>query len=226
MKLYTNIYVFKIFLLLSFFRSSEANSVAFNLNIPPIPVNACAIVNCGQGTCQEKDGGLFGFECDCYSGWKKFQIGSIVLPPCIIPNCTLNFGCGAGSPSPPPSPSSPSFNLSDPCTFTWCGDGSCKTNGSGYECDCNAGADNLLDKAALPCFNECSLGADCQGLLLGPPPPSPSDSNPSPPTSDSNSSPPELLSSSHGCYSLDFYFTNHNIVSVVIISNSTFVKLV
>ncbi|XWS17202.1 hypothetical protein CRYUN_Cryun33cG0048200 [Craigia yunnanensis] len=185
MKICTNIYVFNFVLLLSFFRSSEANSVAFISNL--LPVNACAIINCGQGTCLETDSSLFGFECNCYSGWKKFQIGSFVLPPCIIPNCTLSFGCGSGSPSPPPPPQH--FNLSDPCTFTRCGDGSCKTNGTDYECDCNAGSDNLLDKPALPCFKECSLGADCHGLGLGTPPP---------PASDSNTSPPDQSSSSHG----------------------------
>ncbi|KAK6236282.1 hypothetical protein SCA6_011619 [Theobroma cacao] len=182
MKVY-KIYVFNVFLLLSFFRSSEADSIAFSSNLQS--VNACAIFNCGQGTCHS-DGSLLGFECDCYSGWKKFRIGPVDLPPCIIPNCTLNFGCGTGSPS-PPSPPPPPFNLSDPCSFTWCGDGTCKTNGAGYECDCNAGSDNLLNMTALPCFKDCSLGADCHGLGLGTPPPP-----------DSNSSPPGQSSSSHG----------------------------
>ncbi|XVE54339.1 hypothetical protein DITRI_Ditri03aG0072200 [Diplodiscus trichospermus] len=169
-------------------RSSKASSVVFISN--PISANACATVDCGQGTCRETDSSLLGFECDCYSGWKHFQIGPLVLPPCIIPNCTLDFSCGEGSP-PPPSP--PNFNLSDPCTLTWCGDGSCKTNGTGYECDCNAGSDNLLDMPDLPCFKECSLGADCHGVGLGkpPPPPPPFDSLP-PDQSSSYPGPREL----------------------------------
>ncbi|MFQ6627657.1 hypothetical protein Gotur_005059, partial [Gossypium turneri] len=114
--------------------------------------NACAIVNCGQGTCRETGG-------------------------------TLNFGCGAESPSSPPPPlPSWTFNLSDPCTFTWCGDGSCKANGTGYECDCNEGYANLLANPTLPCFKECTLGGDCHNVWLGPQPPPP---------------PPPLPSSSH-----------------------------
>ncbi|KAG5036647.1 hypothetical protein JHK86_017487 [Glycine max] len=57
-----------------------------------------------QGTCQLSSTELLGFTCDCESGWKKPNIGSIELPPCIFPNCTVNFNCGNGSPAPPSSP--------------------------------------------------------------------------------------------------------------------------
>ncbi|XP_057997255.1 uncharacterized protein LOC131176061 [Hevea brasiliensis] len=51
----------------------------------------CASVYCGQGTCKNSST-LPGFECDCYSGWKKIQTG------------TIDFQCGnASPPSPPPS---------------------------------------------------------------------------------------------------------------------------
>ncbi|KAE8682871.1 Detected protein of unknown function [Hibiscus syriacus] len=88
---------------------------------------------------------------------------------------TLSSDCGPGSPSPPTLPR-PEFNLTDPCSYTWCGDGSCKTNGNSYECDCNADSDNFLNATALPCFKECSLGADCHHL--GTPPPSDQSSSP------------------------------------------------
>lgn len=48
-------------------------------------VNACAIVNCGQGTCREIGDALF--ECDCYPGWTKFN----PFPFCIIPNCKPSY---------------------------------------------------------------------------------------------------------------------------------------
>ncbi|KAK8698455.1 hypothetical protein V6N13_114573 [Hibiscus sabdariffa] len=188
MKLYTYIYVFKFVLLLSWLRSSEADSGSFNVN--KLAVNGCTIVDCAQGTCRESDTSLLGFECDCYPGWIKLQFGPFSSP-CMIPNCTLNLGCGSESPSPPPPPP-PTFNLSDLCSFAWCGDGSCKTTGSDYECDCNDGSANLLAKPALPCLKQCALGTDCHGVWLGKPPGTSS----SPPTT--SSSPPPYTPSSHG----------------------------
>ncbi|PPS20492.1 hypothetical protein GOBAR_AA00059 [Gossypium barbadense] len=107
--LQTNIYAFNCALLLSFIFSS---SEAFISNLQPDAVNACAIANCGKGSCQDTDNSSFGFQCDCYSGWNQFQVGSLILPPCIVPNCTLNFDCAGENPS-PPTPPEPVFNLSD-----------------------------------------------------------------------------------------------------------------
>jgi len=50
-------------------------------------LNICDFVYCGKGTCQLSSTELLGFTCDCESGWKKPNIGSIELPPCIFPNC-------------------------------------------------------------------------------------------------------------------------------------------
>ncbi|KAK8991319.1 hypothetical protein V6N11_062337 [Hibiscus sabdariffa] len=159
MKLQTNIYALNcVVLLSSIFRSSGAMSEVFIFNLQS--VNVCDIVNCGKGTCQETTSSLFGFDCDCNSGWTKFQLGSLTFPPCVVPNCTLSSDCGTGSPSPPTLPQ-PEFNLTDACSYTWCGDGRCKTNGNSYECDCSADSHNFLNATALPCFKECSLGADC-----------------------------------------------------------------
>ncbi|KAF3450809.1 hypothetical protein FNV43_RR06898 [Rhamnella rubrinervis] len=46
----------------------------------------------------------------------------------------------------------------------------------GYTCQCFEGSENLMNLKGLPCFKQCSLGADCNGLLLvptSPPPPPP-----------------------------------------------------
>ncbi|KAK8597842.1 hypothetical protein V6N13_095238 [Hibiscus sabdariffa] len=111
MKLQTNIYALNcVVLLSSIFRSSGAMSEVFIFNLQS--VNVCDIVNCGKGTCQETTSSLFGFDCDCNSGWTKFQLGSLTFPPCVVPNCTLSSDCGTGSPSPPTLPQ-PEFNLTD-----------------------------------------------------------------------------------------------------------------
>ncbi|KDP37170.1 hypothetical protein JCGZ_06226 [Jatropha curcas] len=141
----------------------------------------CALVYCGQGTCKNSNNTLLpGFECECYSGWKKIEIGPVTFPSCLIPNCTVDVQCGNGSPPPPP-PSAPvpprPLNLTNPCNLIWCGDGTCMPNGTGHTCQCSEGSANLANNKELPCFQECYFGADCHGLGLGmpistPPPPS------------------------------------------------------
>ncbi|KAG9459378.1 hypothetical protein H6P81_003886 [Aristolochia fimbriata] len=156
--------------------------------VPPVSPNlisdiACKFVDCGFGNCTEGSG-LIPFECVCKPGWKQIAIGGgIVLPPCIIPNCTLDFNCANAAPSPAP-PHPPVFNLTDPCSYTLCGEGTCVRTGKGYRCDCNKGSANLLNMTGLPCFRECVFGGDCSGLGFGithvpppPPPPPPTTSN-------------------------------------------------
>ncbi|KAJ8637698.1 hypothetical protein MRB53_011965 [Persea americana] len=151
----------------------------------PSTESICESVNCGQGQCKAENGTLFpSFECECLPGWKKVEIGPITLPPCVLPNCTINFDCGSvsPSPSPPPAPLLPSaISFLDPCSYTLCGDGSCvRTDGLGYICKCNEGSANLLNMSGLACVKPCSLGADCYNLNIRPfgpqePPPSLSD---------------------------------------------------
>ncbi|XP_015869449.4 uncharacterized protein LOC107406769 [Ziziphus jujuba] len=140
----------------------------------PLQEIVCAAINCGQGTCKASNASLLGFDCECYPGWKKIQIGPLTFPSCLLPNCTVDFQCGKGSPppSPPPPPVSlpPPLNLSNPCGLVWCGEGICVTNGTGYTCQCFEGSENLMNLATLPCFKQCSLGADCNALMLGSPP--------------------------------------------------------
>lgn len=47
----------------------------------------CAAIPCGQGACKASNASILGFECECYPGWKKVQIGPFVFPPCVLPNC-------------------------------------------------------------------------------------------------------------------------------------------
>ncbi|KAG4400328.1 hypothetical protein GLYMA_07G033900v4 [Glycine max] len=137
-------------------------------------LNICDFVYCGKGTCQLSSAELLGFTCDCESGWKKPNIGSIELPPCSFPNCTVNFNCGNGSPAPP---SSPPTQVSDPCLLNFCGDGNCVSHhGFDFRCQCNEGSENLLNDPKLFCFKKCTFGGDCNGFDLGfssetPPPP-------------------------------------------------------
>ncbi|KAF6166987.1 hypothetical protein GIB67_030680 [Kingdonia uniflora] len=96
---------------------------------------------------------------------------------------TLDFGCGTNSSPSAPAPPPPPFDLNNPCTISWCGEGSCVRNGSVANCHCNAGSDNLMGLKTFPCFKECNFGGDCKDFGFGnsasspPPPPPPSSSN-------------------------------------------------
>ncbi|QCE02077.1 hypothetical protein DEO72_LG8g88 [Vigna unguiculata] len=150
--------------------------------------NVCDLVYCGKGTCHLSSSDLLGFRCDCDSGWKKPNIGSFQLPPCALPNCTVDLNCGNGSSS---LPSSPPTTVNDPCLLNLCGDGTCESNGSDFRCKCNEGSANLLDDPKLICIKKCTLGGDCEGFHLGfdsspnetQPPPEKSGTSASPPTS-------------------------------------------
>ncbi|KAF8389027.1 hypothetical protein HHK36_025712 [Tetracentron sinense] len=102
-------------LLCSFFIDSlKASFIPSNPD--PLTDIACAVVNCGQGTCKASNATLLGFDCECNPGWKKIQIGPLTFPSCLVPNS---------------------------CSLTWCGDGTCVANGTAYICNCNEGSANL-----------------------------------------------------------------------------------
>ncbi|KAJ6963407.1 hypothetical protein NC652_001894 [Populus alba x Populus x berolinensis] len=165
---------FKIHLLLFFLMAATVSST--------LQGDVCALINCGQGTCQASNASLLGFECECSSGWKKIEIGPLTFPSCVTPNCTsTDLGCGNGASPSPAACQPPPFNLSNPCNLVWCGDGTCVANGTGHICQCNEGSSNLLSETDLACFKQCSLGADCIGLLLGMSPSPPSVQLPPPP---------------------------------------------
>ncbi|KAG6782213.1 hypothetical protein POTOM_011607 [Populus tomentosa] len=48
--------------------------------------DVCALINCGEGACKASNASVLGFDCECYSGWKKIQIGPLTFPSCIVPN--------------------------------------------------------------------------------------------------------------------------------------------
>ncbi|KAJ4832711.1 hypothetical protein Tsubulata_035196, partial [Turnera subulata] len=137
--------------------------------------DVCDTINCGQGTCIPSSS-FPGFDCECDPGWKKIQIGPLIFPSCVIPNCTVDFGCGNGAPPPPPPPIAPlpPLNLSSPCNLVWCGDGTCVVNGNGHICSCYEGSSNLFNVTEFACFKQCYLGADCNGVgfsrTITPPP--------------------------------------------------------
>ncbi|KAL3598458.1 hypothetical protein D5086_006376 [Populus alba] len=132
--------------------------------------DVCALINCGEGACKASNASVLGFDCECYSGWKKIQIGPLTFPSCIVPNCTVDFGCGNGAPPPPPPPP---FDLLNPCNLVWCGDGTCVANGTGHICQCTEDSANLFNMTGFACLKKCYLGADCTDLVLGKSPPSP-----------------------------------------------------
>ncbi|XP_020548615.1 uncharacterized protein LOC110011766 isoform X2 [Sesamum indicum] len=188
--------------------------------------DVCANVDCVKGTCVPYNSSILGFDCECYSGWKKVQIGPITFPTCVIPNCTLKLQCGNGAPPSPPPPAAapPPFNLLSPCNLVWCGDGSCVANGTGYYCQCNEGSTNLFNLTTLACFKGCSFGADCSGLGLNlhslPPPPPPSSNGtlglaPPPPPSPPNGS-EKMSKCSRSCDILNMLFLSSTIIGLVL----------
>ncbi|CAN4088892.1 unnamed protein product [Withania somnifera] len=138
----------------------------------------CEQVDCVKGKCVETGEFLgLGFKCVCDPGWTQLQLGLVALPTCTVPNCTLDLGCESRTSLPQPSlPSSP-FNITDPCSLIWCGDGKCEVNGTGHYCKCNEGSTQYMNMSKLPCLPECVYGADCKGAVDPrpslPPPPSP-----------------------------------------------------
>ncbi|GAU21451.1 hypothetical protein TSUD_32820 [Trifolium subterraneum] len=66
----------------------------------------CEEVECGKGNCVVNTSYPLNFVCECQSGWKRTQdedddIFATSFLPCVIPQCSLNYGC---QPAPPPVP--------------------------------------------------------------------------------------------------------------------------
>jgi hypothetical protein len=55
--------------------------------------DVCAMKNCGEGACKASNASVLGFDCECYSGWKKIQIGPLTFPYCGVPNCECLSPC-------------------------------------------------------------------------------------------------------------------------------------
>lgn len=161
-------------------------------------VAVCDLVKCIKGTCVGSSSFPY-YACECDSGWKPL-FGSSSFP-CVLPNCSISTNCANTSASPasaPPPVVSPT-NLVSVCSLPVCGNGQCIQNSTGnsssygYECNCDVGYSNLLNKTDGFCIRECSLGADCTNLniggsLLPPPPPPPPQSS----SQNSNQGPKQL----------------------------------
>ncbi|KAK7255305.1 hypothetical protein RIF29_28712 [Crotalaria pallida] len=87
---------FHLFFLILFTCNLSATSTQLTSSTlhDSLGLDVCKLVYCGKGTCNVAPNALFGFRCDCDSGWKKLQIhlppilgnDTIEFPPCIIPN--------------------------------------------------------------------------------------------------------------------------------------------
>ncbi|ESW16816.1 hypothetical protein PHAVU_007G186900 [Phaseolus vulgaris] len=129
----------------------------------------CEEVECGKGRCVVNTSYPLNFICECESGWKRTQDEddeyATSFLPCVIPQCSLNYGC---QPAPPPVPEK-SFphNLSafNPCYWAYCGEGKCTQNRTHtHACECSPNYYNLLNISVFPCYSECTLGSDCSKL--------------------------------------------------------------
>ncbi|KAL6144759.1 hypothetical protein ACLB2K_055449 [Fragaria x ananassa] len=169
--------LFTLFTFIATIRFAESISDPVQDDIHDI-VCSLPVVNCVEGKCRYSNDsshsiyvpgfGPVGFDCDCYPGWKKIQIGPFTYPSCLVPNCTINFGCNS-SPSQPAPFSPPSLGQGLGCGLAWCGDGTCiNDDTSGYICKCNEGSLNLLDNPQLACFKTCAFGGDCNNLGFPP----------------------------------------------------------
>ncbi|CAN6307926.1 unnamed protein product [Urochloa humidicola] len=153
----------------------------------PVINSICSTVACGKGNCTVAPGTL-GYKCECEPGWTQLHVGdNLRFLPCVIPNCSIDSSCSKGSsaPAPTPLPAPKNFSL-DPCELAYCGTGGTCKNGSGlsYHCECKEGYSNLLNMTTMPCFQNCSIGADCSRIGILPFSNS-SNNSPAPPSSES-----------------------------------------
>ncbi|RCV46441.1 hypothetical protein SEVIR_9G536500v4 [Setaria viridis] len=153
----------------------------------PVINSICSTVACGKGNCTVAPGTL-GYRCECDPGWTQLHVGDeLRFLPCVIPNCSIDSSCSNGSsaPAPTPLPAPKNFSL-NPCELAYCGTGGTCRNGSGlsYHCECKEGYSNLLNMTTLPCFQNCSIGADCSRIGILPFSNS-SNKSPAPPSSES-----------------------------------------
>ncbi|XP_047084631.1 fibropellin-1-like isoform X1 [Lolium rigidum] len=139
--------------------------------LAPVMGPVCEAAPCGKGNCTETSG-LPGYMCDCDPGWTQMHVGDhLRFLPCVIPNCTINRSCSNDTSALAPAPSPRNFSLSpDACDFAYCGSGGTCKNGTGlsYHCECKEGFNNVLNMTTMPCYQDCSYGADCAALGILP----------------------------------------------------------
>eukprot|EP01018_Ginkgo_biloba_P014877 Gb_25296 [translate_table: standard] len=153
---------FMLIMLASILHAVTAND---SIN-PSVLDNLCKGVDCGNGTCTVTKESPF-VKCDCNEGWRQPQSPmKIPFLACVIPNCTLDYGCSATSPAPSPSfynrrPHDPL----NPCEYNVCGGGDCIRNSTSnhtYQCNCYQGYGNLMNWTTGYCVKECEILSDCK----------------------------------------------------------------
>ncbi|OAY42114.1 uncharacterized protein LOC110623169 [Manihot esculenta] len=138
--------------------------------LTPFLQKICDEVECGKGTCVADIKYPLGYMCQCDRGWTRTTNDDIntnlTFLPCVIPNCTLNYGGCQEAPKPPTEKSIPlNSSAFDPCYWTYCGGGTCTRNATyTHMCTCNSGFFNLLNISYYPCYSECTIGSDCSNL--------------------------------------------------------------
>ncbi|XP_061946016.1 uncharacterized protein LOC133669762 [Populus nigra] len=133
----------------------------------------CKEVDCGKGTCVGDKSYPLSYKCECQAGWKQTQYDDDDVDdehkflPCVIPNCTLNYGSCQPAPPPVPQKEAPhNSSFFDPCYWMYCGEGQCTKNGTyRHTCTCKPGFDNLLNISYYPCYSACTLGSDCADII-------------------------------------------------------------
>ncbi|KAF7050356.1 hypothetical protein CFC21_058738 [Triticum aestivum] len=139
--------------------------------LAPVMGSLCKTVACGKGNCTVTTG-LPGYRCDCEPGWKQMHVGdSLRFLPCVIPNCTIDHTCSNDTSAPTPAPSPKNVSVSaNPCDLAYCGSGGTCKNATGlsYHCECKEGFSNVLNMTTMPCFQDCSYGADCAAIGIVP----------------------------------------------------------
>ncbi|KAI4992864.1 hypothetical protein ZWY2020_007177 [Hordeum vulgare] len=139
--------------------------------LAPVMGSLCKAVACGKGNCTVTTG-LPGYRCDCEPGWTQMHVGdSLRFLPCVIPNCTIDRSCSNDTSAPSPAPSPKNVSISaNPCDLAYCGSGGTCKNATGlsYHCECKEGFSNVLNMTTMPCFQDCSYGADCAAIGILP----------------------------------------------------------
>ncbi|KAJ6775265.1 NEUROGENIC LOCUS NOTCH-LIKE PROTEIN [Salix purpurea] len=142
-----------------------------DVNLSSIYDRLCQEVDCGKGTCVGDISYPLSYKCQCQTGWKQTPYDDVndehKFLPCVIPNCTLNYGTCQPAPPPVPQKEVPHNSSSfDPCYWMYCGDGTCTNNGTyRHMCTCNPGFSNLLNTSYFPCYSQCTLGSDCSEII-------------------------------------------------------------
>lgn len=98
---------------------------------------------------------------------KAFSFSNEATLVCFFLFCPGTLHYDSCHTAPPPDPDKVPHNISvfEPCSWIYCGEGTCR-NTSNYKhtCECKPGFNNLLNTSYFPCFSNCTLGADCEKL--------------------------------------------------------------